>query len=108
MFPESPMDIKFDELPHPKQVWDGEPGSQEEGLGRLVLLTEERVSKAAAEQIQRGKRPGLNWDLTKLEYPGYGRISCDHKVVPLLGGLAFDDVYTINPRESPLKELDLE
>jgi hypothetical protein len=55
--------------------------------------------RAASQQIQIGKRVGLNWDLTKLEFPGYGRISCDHKVVPLLDGEAFDDVYMMNPRE---------
>ena len=93
-----PKDLKFDELPDPRRVWAGVPGSHEEGLGRLALLTDERVREAAAEQIQTGQRVGLNWDLTKLEHPGYGRISCDHKVVPILDGDAFDDVYTMNPR----------
>lgn len=91
-------DLKFDELPDPKRVWVGTPGSREEGLGRLVLLTSE-CTRNAAREIVTGQRVGLNWDLRKLEHPGYGRISCNHQVVPILDGDAFDDVYTINPRE---------
>ncbi|KAI1379085.1 hypothetical protein F4677DRAFT_465320 [Hypoxylon crocopeplum] len=94
------MNLTFDELPDPKRVWVGEPGSHEEGLGRLALLTEECVRRAAAQQIQTGRRVGLNWDLTKLEYPSLGRTSCDHRVVPILGGDTFDDVYLINPQQS--------
>ncbi|KAI4860664.1 hypothetical protein F4820DRAFT_98777 [Hypoxylon rubiginosum] len=96
---QSPMNLKFDELPNPKRVWVGEPGSHEEGLGRLVLLTDEVVQKAATQQIRTGRRVGLNWDLTKLEYPSLGRISCEHKIVPLLDA-GFDDIYVINPQQS--------
>jgi hypothetical protein len=38
--------------------------------------------------------------LTKLENAGLGRQKCEHKIVPLLGGVAFDDVYTFNPQQS--------
>lgn len=38
--------------------------------------------------------------MTKLEYPGLGRAACKHDIVPLMGGVAFDDIYTMNPRES--------
>ncbi|KAI1806855.1 hypothetical protein F4811DRAFT_550355 [Daldinia bambusicola] len=96
----SPMDLKFDELPNPKQVWVGEPGSHEEGLGRLALLTEERVRKAAAQEIRTGHRIGLNWDVRKLEYPNLGRSPCSHQIAPILGGVAFDDIYTMNPQQS--------
>lgn len=96
--PQYPTELKFDELSDPKRVWAGAPGSREEGLGRLALLTSERTREAAKE-ILTGQRVGLNWDLRKLEHPGYGRISCNHKVVPILDGDAFDDVYNINPRE---------
>ncbi|KAI8966463.1 hypothetical protein F5Y11DRAFT_156901 [Daldinia sp. FL1419] len=94
------MDLKFDELPDPKRVWVGEPGSREEGLGRLVLLTEERVRDAAAREIQTGRRIGLNWDVRKLEFPNLDRVPCSHQIVPILGGVAFDDVYTMNPQQS--------
>ncbi|KAI0385120.1 hypothetical protein F5Y04DRAFT_205476 [Hypomontagnella monticulosa] len=97
---QSLMDLKFDELPDPKRVWVGEPGSHEEGLGRLVLLTEERVRKAAAQEIRTGRRVCLNWDMTKLEHVGLGRTPCEHKIVPLSGGIALDDIYTFNPQQS--------
>ncbi|KAI0172806.1 hypothetical protein GGR52DRAFT_422640 [Hypoxylon sp. FL1284] len=94
-----PTDLKFDELPDPKRVWAGEPGSREEGLGRLALLTDEVVQKAAAREIRTGRRVGLNWDLTKLEYPSLGRAACEHKIVPLLDA-GFDDIYVMNPQQS--------
>ncbi|EKJ74592.1 hypothetical protein FPSE_05342 [Fusarium pseudograminearum CS3096] len=72
------MEQRWDELRDPKRVWVGEPGSREEGLGRLVLLTPERVANAAQSQI----RP------------------CELKMVPLLGGVAFDDIYVMNPQQS--------
>ncbi|KAI1472423.1 uncharacterized protein F4812DRAFT_464534 [Daldinia caldariorum] len=96
----SPMDLKFDELPDPRRVWVGKPGSREEGLGRLALLTEDRVRRAAAQEIRTGRRVGLNWDVRKLEFPNLGRSPCRHQIVPILGGVAFDDVYTMNPQQS--------
>ncbi|KAF2138391.1 uncharacterized protein K452DRAFT_290973 [Aplosporella prunicola CBS 121167] len=94
------MDVPFDELPDPKRVWIGEPGSHVEGLGRLVLLTSERIAKAAAGEIKTGKRVTLGWDLTKLEFACFNRQPCQHNIVSLLDGTAFDDVYTLNPQQS--------
>jgi hypothetical protein len=91
-------DIPFDELPNPRQVWLGTPSSREEGLGKLGLLTPEVVMRAAASCIQTGRRVTMNWELTKLDYPGLGRKPCEHRIVPLLGGVAYDDIYTFNPR----------
>jgi hypothetical protein len=93
------MEKSWDELPDPKRVWVGEPGSHEEGLGRLVLLTRERVLDAAKTQIQTGIRVNLGWSLDKLEYAALNRQSSELKIVPLLDGHAFDDVYTMNPRK---------
>jgi hypothetical protein len=98
MSEKSPFDIPFDELPNPKQVWVGKPGSHEEGLGKLAILTSEVVAKAAAMEIKTGRRVTLGWDLTKLDFPNLNRQPCEHKIVPLLGGVAFDDIYTFNPR----------
>lgn len=98
MTAQSLLDVKFEELPNPRRVWVGTPGSREEGLGRLNLLTDERVAAAATEQIKTGRRVGLNWDLTKLEYPGFGRLPCEHEIVPVRDGLWFDDIYHFNPR----------
>ncbi|THC92080.1 hypothetical protein EYZ11_008461 [Aspergillus tanneri] len=96
----SPYDVPFDKLPNPKQVWVGEPGSHEEGLGKLAILTPEVVARAAASEIKTGRRVTMGWDLTKLDFPNLNRQPCQHKIVPLLGGIAFDDIYTMNPQQS--------
>lgn len=92
------FDVPFDELPNPKRVWVGKPGSREEGLGKLAILTPETVSKAAAMEIKTGRRTAMGWEMTKLDYPNLNRQPSQHQIVPLLGGIAFDDIYTMNPR----------
>ena len=62
------MESPWADLPDPKRVWVGEPGSREEGLGRLALLTPARVLDAARSQIVTGRRVGLGWGLDKLEH----------------------------------------
>ncbi|KAL0261448.1 hypothetical protein SLS55_002878 [Diplodia seriata] len=94
------LDTPFDQLPDPKRVWAGKPGSRDEGLGKLQLLTPECVAKAAASEIQTGRRVTLGWDLNKLEYAAFNRQPCKLDIVPLLGGVAFDDIYTFNPQQS--------
>lgn len=95
----SPFDTPFDQLPNPKQVWLGKPGSYEEGLGKLAILTPEVVAAASASEIRCGRRVTMGWEMTKLDYPNLNRQPCHHQIVPLLGGVAFDDIYTMNPRE---------
>jgi hypothetical protein len=97
------FDTPFDELPNPKQVWMGKPGSYEEGLGKLAILTPEVVAKAAASEIKCGRRVTMNWEMTKLDYPNLNRQPCNHQIVPLLGGVAFDDVYSFNPRKLTIR-----
>ncbi|PYH91458.1 hypothetical protein BO71DRAFT_48937 [Aspergillus ellipticus CBS 707.79] len=97
---QSPFDIPFDELPNNKQVWVGTPRSREEGLGKLAILTPEVVAKAAATEIKTGRRVTMGWELTKLDYPNLNRQPCQHQIVPLLGGVAFDDIFTMNPQQS--------
>jgi hypothetical protein len=97
---QSPFDTPFDELPNPKQVWLGKPGSYEEGLGKLAILTPEVVAAASASEIRCGRRVTMGWEMTKLDFPNLNRQPCHHQIVPLLGGVAFDDIYTMNPRES--------
>ena len=94
----SPFDVPFDSLPDPRRVWVGKPGSREEGLGKVAILTPDVVASAATAEIKTGRRVTLNWDLTKLESAGFGRKPTQHSIVPILGGVAFDDVYTMNPR----------
>lgn len=99
------FDTPFDQLPNPKQVWMGKPGSYEEGLGKLAILTPEVVAKAAASEIKCGRRVTMGWELTKLDYPNLNRQPCHHQIVPLLGGVAFDDIYSMNPRKSVIVPL---
>ncbi|KAF2466990.1 uncharacterized protein BDR25DRAFT_292724 [Lindgomyces ingoldianus] len=93
------FDTPFDFLQDKKRIWLGSPGSREEGLGKLSILTPDIVAKAASE-IQTGRRVTLGWDLTKLEVAGFNRQPCGHEIVPLLHGFAFDDIYTFNPQQS--------
>ena len=92
-------DLPFDKLPNPRQVWVGEPGSEEEGMGKLALLTPERVASAAAGEIKTGQRVTLQWDMEKLEIAAMGRSKAQHYILPLMGGMCFDDVYIFNPRK---------
>ena len=93
------FDIPYDSLPDKRRVWIGEPNSREEGLGKLAILTPDVIARASKE-IKTGSRITLNWDLRKLENAGLGRQRCEHKIVPLLEGVAFDDIYTFNPQQS--------
>ncbi len=95
-------DTPYDKLPNPRQVWLGESSSHEEGLGKVSLLTPELVAKTAAEEIKTGKRVTMSWDLTKMEYAGLGRSKSQHHILPIMGGMAFDDIYMMNPRSSPI------
>ena len=96
--PPSIYDTPYDELPNPRQVWVGEPSSHEEGMGKVSLLTPALVARTAKEEIKTGERVTMNWDLNKLEYPAVGRHRNQHHIVPLRLGIAFDDVYVMNPR----------
>jgi hypothetical protein len=99
------FNTSFASLPNPKRVWVGAPGSEEEGLGRLNLLTPEIVCAAARSEIRLGRRVGLSWDMRKLEYSQYGRQKFQHDILPISGppgsglGACFDDAYSMNPRK---------
>lgn len=96
----SVFDTPFDQLPDPKRVWLGTPGSLEEGLGKVAVLTPEVVARAASKEIRTGRRVTLGWELNKLEVAGLGRQPCKHDIIPLFPGVAYDDVYTFNPQQS--------
>ena len=89
----------FDSLPNKRRVWNHPPNSREEGLGRLVLLTPEVVAEAA-KCIKSGRRIALNWELTKLDVANFNRAPCQHHIVPILDGVAYDDIYIFNPQQS--------
>ena len=92
--------LSYDELPDKQRVWPGAPGSREEGLGRLCLLTPDVVAAAASSCIRTGQRVALNWDLTKLDIANFNRAPTQHHIMSLLGGAGFDDVYIFNPQQS--------
>jgi hypothetical protein len=96
----SVFDTPYDSLPDQKRVWLGTPGSEEEGVGKLAILTPDVVAKAALSEIRTGQRVTLGWSLNKLETAAFKRQPCKHDIVPLLHGVAFDDVYTFNPQQS--------
>jgi hypothetical protein len=60
----------YDDLPDKRRFWPGAPGSEEEGLGMLRLLTPTIVAQAAQSQIQTGERVCLNWNMENLSPPG--------------------------------------
>lgn len=91
----------FDELPDKRRYWEwGPAGSYEEALGKLNLLTDEHVAKAAAGEIKTGKRVGLGWEFRKLEYPPNNRIPFNLKIKWVDYPMAFDDEYHMNPQQS--------
>ncbi|KAJ5917599.1 hypothetical protein N7466_011153 [Penicillium verhagenii] len=96
----APLPEKFDDLPDKRRYWPGAPGSEEEGLGMLRLLTPEVVADAARTQIQTGERVCLNWDIENLTPPGFGRKPFEHRIKWVAEGVAFDDEYHFNPQQS--------
>ncbi|PWY81329.1 hypothetical protein BO83DRAFT_375522 [Aspergillus eucalypticola CBS 122712] len=70
----------YDDLPDKRRYWPAAPNSADEGLGMLRLLTPAVVANAARTQIQTGERVCLNWDLEKLNPPGFGRKPFAHQV----------------------------
>ncbi|GFF26776.1 hypothetical protein IFM58399_01515 [Aspergillus lentulus] len=96
----SELPEKYDDLPDKRRFWPAAAGSADEGLGMLRLLTPEIVADAARTQIQTGERVCLNWDLEKLDPPGFGRKPFEHKVQWVAPGAAFDDEYHFNPQQS--------
>ncbi|PYH39775.1 uncharacterized protein BO87DRAFT_323680 [Aspergillus neoniger CBS 115656] len=90
----------YDDLPDKRRYWPAAPNSADEGLGMLRLLTPEVVANAARTQIQTGERVCLNWDLEKLNPPGFGRKPFAHQVKWVSEGHAFDDEYHFNPQQS--------
>ncbi|KAJ4365151.1 hypothetical protein N0V83_008769 [Neocucurbitaria cava] len=93
--------VAFDSLPDYRQVWNkAEAGSHTEGLGRLVIITDDMIAAAARQCIRLGRRTTLAWDMNQLDVANFNRQPAQHHIVGLLGGLAFDDVYVFNPQQS--------
>jgi len=72
-------------------------GSDE--LGRLNLLTPERIRFATQENVKSGSVVSLNLALNEPSPPLFGRRPFEHKIKPIGKG-AFDDETTINTQSS--------
>lgn len=72
-------------------------GSDE--LGRLNLLTPERVRKATRENVKTGSVISLNLLLSEPSPPFFGRRPIEHNIKSIGKG-AFDDETTINTQSS--------
>lgn len=98
----STLPPKYEDLPDPRRYWPAPAGSYEEGLGMLRLLTPDVVASAARNEIKTGERVCLNWEIEKLDPPGFGRRGFEHliKVVESSKGAALDDEYHFNPQQS--------
>ncbi|KAK1140775.1 hypothetical protein N8T08_009881 [Aspergillus melleus] len=68
---------------------------KDDALGRLNLLTPQRV-KAAAGDIQTGEMVRLDLPLNVPENPAFGREQFQHHIKCLIPGIAYDDTYTLN------------
>ncbi|KAF7187493.1 hypothetical protein HII31_11117 [Pseudocercospora fuligena] len=64
-------------------------------LGRINLLTPDRV-KAAAAEIKTGEMARTDLPLHVPEQPAFGRQQFEHKIKPLRQDLAYDDIYSLN------------
>ncbi|KAJ5204404.1 uncharacterized protein N7498_005283 [Penicillium cinerascens] len=68
---------------------------KDDQLGRLNLLTPERV-KASAKEIQTGEMVRLDLPLNVPEKPAFDRETFQHTIKTLTPGVAYDDTYSMN------------
>ncbi|KIW25875.1 uncharacterized protein PV07_09011 [Cladophialophora immunda] len=71
---------------------------EEDELGRLNLLTPERILNAMKEATQ-GRIVNLNLPLDQPSPPMYGRAAFEHRLTQVAPH-AFDEVYVVNPQSS--------
>ncbi|KAI9494490.1 hypothetical protein BDB00DRAFT_761891 [Zychaea mexicana] len=88
LYDELPIDPKYP----PKTAWG--VWGEDDDLGTLNLLTEERVAKAAQKYVRRGAVFSLNWNLENPNPPLFNRTKIQHNIRSRLPeGKRFDDVY---------------
>ena len=68
---------------------------KDDHLGRLNLLTPERV-KAASAEIKTGELARTDLPLNVPETPAFHREKFQHEIKTLTPGLAYDDKYSLN------------
>ncbi|KAK9382146.1 uncharacterized protein V2V93DRAFT_366574 [Kockiozyma suomiensis] len=91
----------YDDLPNKRRFWVwGPPGSEQEALGMLNMLTPELVASAAAKEIKSGDRVGLGWTFDYLDFPPFKRMNFKHDIKWISFPFALDDEYHMNPQQS--------
>lgn len=76
------------------------PG-QKDQLGTLNLITPALVARAAKEEIIDGDRLSLNWGLENLQFPAFGRMLPERKLIDLVPSLSFwgfDEQISFSPQ----------
>ncbi|RJE22987.1 hypothetical protein PHISCL_04678 [Aspergillus sclerotialis] len=99
-FPWNPNNIQFPsrkELPKLAGAPEGAAWvwGKDDYLGRLNLLTPQRVKEAISE-VQTGEMVRLDLPLHIPEPPAFGRQPFEHKITELAPGIAYDDSYSLN------------
>ncbi|KAJ5975932.1 hypothetical protein N7481_009639 [Penicillium waksmanii] len=102
--PWDPNSLRFpshDELPTLPDAPQGAAWvwGKEDQLGRLNLLTPERV-KAAAAEIKTGHMVRLDLPLNVPTTPAFGREVFQHKIKTNIADMGYDDTYTMNTQSS--------
>ncbi|THX23339.1 hypothetical protein D6D10_10340 [Aureobasidium pullulans] len=78
--------------PETSWIW-----GEDDEIGRINLLTPERIIAAKHSQIQKGKVVSLNWPMNLPAKPAFGRDACKHTVKNHPDGpLVFDDWLEMN------------
>ncbi|KAK9468778.1 hypothetical protein V1512DRAFT_257852 [Lipomyces arxii] len=92
----------YDDLLPTLRFWGawGPPGSDEESLGMLNMLTPDLVARTVAKEVKTGERVGLGWEFHMLDYPNFKRIQFDIQYKWVTYPFSFDDEYRMNPQQS--------
>lgn len=66
-------------------------------IGRINLLTPERIQSARNSELKDGDAVSLNWSLTLPTKPAFGRTPCKHRIANHPDGpMVFDDWLDMN------------
>ncbi|KAJ5224643.1 uncharacterized protein N7469_008146 [Penicillium citrinum] len=90
-----------DELPSLPDAPEGAAWvwGKDDQLGRLNLLTPERV-KASATEIKTGDMVRLDLPLNVPATPAFGREVFQHNIKPIIPDMGYDDTYVMNTQSS--------
>ncbi|SMR58430.1 unnamed protein product [Zymoseptoria tritici ST99CH_1E4] len=68
----------------------------------MRYLIPAHVAQVVKSEVRTGERVCVNWEMTRLETPGFNRFRCEHEIVPIPNyeGIAWDDIWRFNPQAS--------